>query len=103
MKPNCTSKIINNYDVKTCKTKILNLRSDCSFKRNIKPPFKVGWHKKYLVCNKKIPSSVRICLHVLKKVSKFLIPTFIFISSGSIQYDIESSIVFINHIEYIDQ
>lgn len=54
MKPNCTSKIINNYDVKTCKTKILNLRSDCSFKRNIKPPFKVGWHKKYLVCNKKI-------------------------------------------------
>lgn len=42
------------FDTRKCKTKLLNLRKICTFKRNIKPPFKKGWQKHYLFCNTKI-------------------------------------------------
>ena len=42
------------FDTRTCKTKLLNLRKICTFKRKIKPPFKKGWQKNDVLCNTKI-------------------------------------------------
>ena len=53
----CTNRIKDKsgfFDTNTCKTKLHNLRTICSFKRKIKPPFKKGWQKHYSLCNTKI-------------------------------------------------
>jgi hypothetical protein len=53
----CTNRIKDKsgfFDTKTCKTKLHNLRTICSYKRKIKPPFKKGWVKQYSLCNTKI-------------------------------------------------
>ena len=52
----CVNKIDKSgkFDIKTCKSKLDNLRRICTFKRNIKPPFKKGWEKYYILCNTNI-------------------------------------------------
>ena len=69
----CTNRIKDKsgfFDKKTCKTKIHNLRTICSFKRNIKPPFKKGWVKHYSLCNTKILKPDLKCNYSFDKTGK---------------------------------
>jgi hypothetical protein len=69
----CTNRIKDKsgfFDKKTCKTKLHNLRTICSFKRNIKPPFKKGWVKQYSLCNTKILKPKLECNYSFDKTGK---------------------------------